>query len=381
MRTTLTIILLCFVTVLSAQNGWIQRTSLPASGRHRGTGCAIGNKGYIGLGHVNGLTGTINYADWWEYDPASDSWTQKANYPTQNYGAVCFTAAGKAFVGGGSYLNGEFYSYNPATNAWTAVALCPISPGDQQAMSVNNKGYVVSGNLLYEYDPATNLWTQKANAPIMFSTWCVAFSIGASGYVKNGTGLYEYKPLNNTWTARAVFPGMNTNGGGAMVHGNRAYIVSGYVGSLSYVTDEVWEYNPGNNVWTQMPDFPGSSRRFSVAFTINGRGYFGTGTHGINLNDFWEMEDPVGMNESAVNVKVNVYPQPAVEYVTFDFSEDFPGDDVKVILCNLQGAVVREITTDNGFCVIQREDLSSGIYLYSVLRGGTLISNGKILFN
>ena len=381
MRTTVTTLLLCIVSALAAQNGWIQRTSLPANGRHRATGCSIGNKGYMGLGHVNGNSGTINYADWWEYDPASDSWTQKANYPSQNYGAVCFVAAGKAHVGGGAFYNTEFFAYSPLTNSWTAIANCPGSPGDQGAMSINNKGYVVISNQLFEYNPANNQWTQKANAPTVFSNWCIAFSIGASGYVKNAAGLYEYKPLNDQWVARAGFPGANTNGGGAMIHNNKAYVVSGYVGSLSFVTDEVWEYNPGNNVWTRMADFPGSARRFSVAFTINNRGFFGTGTHGINLNDFWEMVNPVGVEENTSSFGMNVYPNPAQDHVTFEIIRAGQFDQLTLRVTDLSGKIIHEESFANGRIVLNRNDLDAGIYLYSVYDGNGFVSNGKFIFN
>lgn len=381
MRTTLISLLLCSVIVLNAQSGWIQRTSLPANGRHRATGCSIGNKGYMGLGHVNGNSGTINYADWWEYDPASDSWTQKANYPSQNYGAVCFVAAGKAHVGGGAFFTGEFYAYSPLNNSWTAIPNCPVAPGDQGAMSINDKGYVVAANLLYEFDPLTNQWTQKANSPTTFSNWCIAFSIGASGYVKNAAGLYEYKPLNNQWVVRAAFPGSNTNGGAAMIHNNKAYVVSGYVGSLSFVTDEVWEYNPGSNVWTRMVDFPGSARRFSVAFTINNRGYFGTGTHGINLNDFWEMLTPVGMEEYAAELSMRVFPNPAQDYVTFELTESAEFEKHILRVTDLSGKLVHEESFVNGRIVMDRNNLQTGVYLYSVSDENGFVSNGKFIFN
>lgn len=373
-----TLIFFFFTIILFAQNGWIQRTNLPADGRHRATGCGIGNKGYLGLGHVNGFTATINYADWWEYDPASDSWTQKANYPTVNYGAVCFVADGKAFVGGGAFLNGEFYAYSPVTNVWTSINTCPISPGDQGAMSINNKGYVHAG-LMYEYDPATGQWTPKTSPPITFGTWCVAFSTATSGFVKSGSSLYEYKPLNDQWTPRAQFPGLNTNGAAAVMHNGNAYVVSGYVGSLNNVTPEVWEYNPGNNVWSRMADFPGNSRRFTVAFTINDKGFFGTGTHGINLNDFWELDEPVGLNEESSATVVKVFPSPADEFVQIDFSSKYQGDEYQIKVYDVNGVLVRELQTEYGVVVLNRNGLAAGMYMFVASANG-FNHSGKIMF-
>ena len=76
-------ILICCFALTSQLFGqfWIQKASLGAVGRHRGTGCATSHRGYMGLGHVNGTGQDISYKDWWEYDPAADTWTQKADFP------------------------------------------------------------------------------------------------------------------------------------------------------------------------------------------------------------------------------------------------------------------------------------------------------------
>ena len=57
--------------------------------RRHAVGFSIGNKGYVGTGYDN----NINYHnDFWEYDPATDTWTQKANFGGgARYGAVGFS--------------------------------------------------------------------------------------------------------------------------------------------------------------------------------------------------------------------------------------------------------------------------------------------------
>src|SRR5437870_3933251 len=92
------IFIICFVSSqVFAQNTWVQKASLQ-SGRNSGVGFSIGTKGYIGLGN--------NYIDFWEYDPNTNTWTQKANFAgNARSGAVGFSIGNKGYVGTGSNLN------------------------------------------------------------------------------------------------------------------------------------------------------------------------------------------------------------------------------------------------------------------------------------
>jgi hypothetical protein len=193
MRSLLTILVCLFSVGVHAQF-WIQKSSFGGVGRHRAVGCATENKGYLGLGHVNGSGVDISYKDWWEYDPSADTWSQKANYPVNNHGATSFVVNDQPCVGGGSALNGEFFKFDPIQNTWNPIASCPFfNPGDTQGFSVNNKGYVYVGTNMAEYDPSSNSWDLKATPPIAFGSWTCSFTIEGSGYVKAGNKLYEYK--------------------------------------------------------------------------------------------------------------------------------------------------------------------------------------------
>ncbi|MGL4597028.1 MAG: T9SS type A sorting domain-containing protein [Bacteroidia bacterium] len=366
---------------------WVQRTNFGGTGRHRGVGMSIGNKGYIGLGHVNGAQINVIYDDWWEYDPSSDSWTQKSNFPYSpgTYGAAAFSTATRGYVGGGATLSNQFYEYNPQTNTWVAIANCPGVPDDQACFSVNNKGYVIVGNLLWEYDPSGGTWSAKQTAPVTFGAWCSAFAIASSGFVKSGTLLYEYKPALDQWLQRASFPGIASNGSLAFIQNSKGYILTGFSGSLANVTDEVWEYNPGNNVWTQKFSTLGTSRRFSVGFTINNRAYYGTGTNGINFNDFWEMVDNVSTNDlTGLNIDVQAYPIPATDQVNFSISGSsnfIHTSDCQILVYDLSGQLVARQAMTTNACTIYRQDLAAGIYIYQLNIGGIAAKQGKLIFN
>src|SRR5574343_92758 len=336
-------ILLLFVlmNLASLAQPWFQKASFGGAGRHRSVGIAIGNKGYIGTGHVNGTGVDISYKDWWQYDPASDSWTQKADFPVNGHGVT----------------------------AW----------------GTETRGYVLSGTNIAEYDPATNAWTLKAPCPISINTWSSAFGTSSSGFVKSGVNLYEFKPYQNEWIQRANFPGLCSNGSSAFSIDGKGYITCGYVGGLSTVTDQVWEFNSGSNSWTLIGEFPGTSRRFPVAFAIEGKGYFGTGTNGINMNDFWQFNyNPLGTDELILDeTTVQAFPNPASDEVTFAFNNvDYSKlENCKVSIYNLQGELIEERTNLTPLVKIERNSKMNGMYIYTISTTEKSMYTGKLIYN
>lgn len=375
-------VIIC-LPLLSLAEQWQKKANFGGVGRHRAFGISIGNKGYIGLGHVNGTGLDISYNDWWQYDPASNSWTQKANYPIANHGAVGFGTSTKGYVGGGSYLNGEFYCYDPQLNTWTPIAPCPISPGDVQCFSIQNKGYVLSSNLLYEYNPFSNSWTAKANCPINVFTWSSSFATSSSGFVKSTSNLFEYKPLTDTWVQRAFFPGLMSGGGAAFECDDKGYFICGYSGALSTVTDEVWEFNPGNNTWTRIGEFPGTSRRFPVAFSINDIGYFGTGTNGINMNDFWSYNpDLLGLGEDLPDdASVIVYPNPCTENFNIALKSDAVTNQAETTyaIYSVSGQLLKEGNLNGTVTNIDMTYIPVGTYIYQIISEGVILKNGQLI--
>ena len=378
------LLLLIIDCSVSHANTWQQKASFGGVGRHRAAGISIGNKGYMGLGHVNGSGQDISYKDWWQYDPASDSWTQKANFPVNVHGAVTFSTETKGYVGGGSSLNGEFFEYNPQSNTWIAVASCPLNVGDVQGFSVQNKGYVYLGNQLAEFDPLSNTWTIKAQSPVSYGQWTCAFATESSGFVKSGSNFYEYKPAMNQWIQRATFPGLMSNGSSAFTMHQKGYFTCGYVGGLANVTDQVWEFNPGNNQWSMVAEFPGTKRRFPVAFAIHNKGYFGTGTNGINLNDFWQFyENPLSLSEQDIAaIEVNVFPNPAAESVQFSFEGINSSllSECSILLYSADGRLLKEEQIQSQNHVLSRGNERNGIYYYAIKHHSKQLKTGKLIY-
>ncbi|MGV6861183.1 MAG: T9SS type A sorting domain-containing protein [Putridiphycobacter sp.] len=364
MKNLLTILFpIVISTNLFGYAGWTQKANFPNAARHRAASFSIADKGYVGIGHTNGAGPNVVYSDWWEFDPATNSWTQKADFPVGNYGVSTFVIGNKGYMGGGVIGAGSFYEFKPLTNKWALIAQPPTSPNDETAFALNGKGYVLDDLNLYEYDPQTGTWTTKGNLPQ--DGWQISsFVIQDKAYLKVGGNFYEYKPATDSWTPRASFPGLASSGSGAFAVNNKGYIVCGYNGALSDVVSEVWEYDPAYDTWTQKPDFPGISRRFCTAFNIGNKGYFGLGTNGTNNNDFWEYNPALqylDLNEHE-GLNFSVYPNPSSDQITIETNTE---TNYELTIYNSLGQKLIETTIEQKITLFNT-DFGPGLFYFQI---------------
>ena len=280
---------------------WTKKADFIGEGGNNPVGFSIGNKGYIGMGFY--LTGNYAYTrkDFWEYNPISNTLTQKADFTGSQYGPIGLSIGNNGYAGFGNGEN-DFWEYNPTLNTWTQkAALATDDKRSCVSFSIGDKGYVGTGGHNYrkdfwEYDPVSNTWTQKADFAGGNRTGAVGFSIGDKGYVGMGSypdyytckqDFWEYNPVSNTWTQKANFAGGNRTKAVGFSIGNKGYVGTGYNGSSYY--KDFWEYNPTSNTWTQKANFAGGNRRGAVGFSIGNKGYVGVGDiDGNSKQDFWE---------------------------------------------------------------------------------------------
>lgn len=293
-----------FPFIIYSQGTWTAIANYPSSVENA-VGISIGSKGYVGLG--NNASNSVT--DWWEYDPATGLWSQKASFP----GGARIKATGmgignKGFVGlGMEGMNNfkDWWEYNPSSNSWLQKTNYP-GGGSYTTTSfvIQGKGYVGTGATItlfetvykdfWEYDPLADTWTQKADYGGVKRRHAMSFAIGCKGYLGCGwdqsafswyKDIWEYVPQTNTWTQKADFPFVSEGGAGFAI-GNKGYIGLGE--SSVGLSNQFNEYNPATNTWSAIPNFPGVARNRTAWFVIDSIGYVGTGGANSGTNDFYK---------------------------------------------------------------------------------------------
>ncbi len=190
-------------------NAWTGKQDFPGVNRSHSVGFGINGKGYIGSGFKQYPTGTDNTLnDFWEYNPATNQWVQKANTPgLKRGGAIGFGTSTKGYLGtgrsyfffNGSYIGffqNDWWEYNPIANAWTQKT---NYPGQSR---INIEGFVIndlvymgigsdaSGNPpndFYRYTPSTDQWIIRASpTDVLSGEYTTGFAVGSSGYYVSG---------------------------------------------------------------------------------------------------------------------------------------------------------------------------------------------------
>ena len=293
---------------------WKQLGDFPSAGRVRAFGLTIGNKGYMLGGNAGSGFNLLHLYDFWEYDPSTDKWTQKADYPGQAAEYVRgFAINGKGYFGTGfgqkdyrpddPAQNKDFWEYDPATDKWTRKADFGGTVRENVvAFEINGIGYMGLGTNnsydanykdFWKYDAAADQWTRIADYPGNGSFGASSFAINGKGYVGLGGAspdlvkpdFWEYDPIADKWTAKASFTGTARVFAGQFVIGSDGYIGLGTTETQS--ASDWFKYDSIKDSWIKITPFGGSARYDVVNFVIDGIGYIGTGNPGLQ-KDFWK---------------------------------------------------------------------------------------------
>jgi len=383
---------------------WFEKANFGGEARHRTTTFAIGNAGYFGLGHINsGID--VEYEDFWKYDPATDSWSQIANYPEgQCFHAVSFVIGNKAYVGTGRLPSGsfskKFFCYDPQLNTWSNLPDLPgVARRGAVGFTLNGKGYVGTGQTMsgysadfYEYNPTTGLWTVKANFPGPVRTSAVGFAIDNLGYLGTGNtssgstnDFYQYNPTLNQWFLKSpVGPTSRQEAVGFSVNG-MGYIGTGDDYSSGNNYSDMWEYDPVNNLWVQIEDFAGTARRYLNAFVIGSRAYAGTGTNGTNFRDFWMFDQILSvLSRKLDKIQIKAYPIPVEETIKIEL-EGLPDyidlSEISLAIFSMSGNSISHHNVDGMSIEINVSNLPNGVYFYQLKYNEDAFKNGKLIIS
>ncbi|MCF8302228.1 MAG: IPT/TIG domain-containing protein [Bacteroidales bacterium] len=263
---------------------WKRISDLPRSfNRYNVVSFSINDKAYLGLDSEDMIL--------WEYDPDKGELEEKTQFPgdydIDEIVSICtFTLNRNAYL----IIEPDFdndtivqlWTYNPASNNWQRKADYPGGKTNSSAVfSLNKKGYYVDGKSktqihLWEYSPEMDMWEQKPDFPYSPNYPSSGFAIGNKGYIicKEDEGqysknyIYEYDPATSKWTSLIEFPGhFHTMEGFTL---NNKY----YTGNdLKY---DFWEFDPVKNSLRKIPENP-EFRKPYASFSIGGKGYIGIG--------------------------------------------------------------------------------------------------------
>jgi len=313
-----------------ANNKWIQKANFGGSGRDWPFAFTINGKGYVGGGDPTGQFTTL-LNDFWEYNPATDIWTKKGDFP----GAArdvpfTFVINGIAYVGGGFGANmtdlSDCWQYDSSTDSWTQIVNYPFACADPTAFVINNVAYISGGGYknCYKFDPATKVFSAIADFPGDLRGPGLTLSVNGKGYV----GLGENASFTTTYT-------------------------------------DIWEYDPMKDQWKQRTDmiYPNTFSAFTTAFALDSDIYVGTGVNFASnqmTNQFYKftLGSTLSSVEDVFPNEFNIYPNPAEDYLYVNTSEG-----QEIFIFNSEGNIVIE-TKYSG--KIDIKGLENGIYFIRI---------------
>ena len=109
-----------------ATDVWTRKADFPRPGRYGAAAFVIGDRGYIGTGNTS--VDVVN--DFWEYDQSSDEWTRKADFAgVPRVSAIGFSAGNKGYLGPSQYSNLDgvsqgLWEWDPVMDKWSLFRKC-----------------------------------------------------------------------------------------------------------------------------------------------------------------------------------------------------------------------------------------------------------------
>jgi tyrosinase-like protein/Kelch motif protein/kelch motif-containing protein len=297
------IVSLVFATSAMAQmpiNPWKKAAPFPEPDEEL-YGAALNGKMYVMGGWDDGKAAGINY----EYDSATDKWTQKKGMPRAAHHAAIATANGKLYViggfvppkdtqiptGGAWEPIADVWEYDPAADSWKSLGPMPTKRGAAVAVEVGGKIYVIGGATTVAgskdpyftffgpslvlttnevFDPATNKWESRRPMSVA-RNHAYAAAVNGKIYVIGGrTGhafilsatntdvVEEYSPVSDMWSAPKERMPTARSGGAWGTDGRRIYVAGGEVTTKELVGAfrAVEAYEPAINSWISLPPMP-----------------------------------------------------------------------------------------------------------------------------
>ncbi len=286
--------------------------SFPGPKRANASSFVLIDKAYILFGRPE-IYETTALNDFWVYTPQTDSWTQKAAFPgVGRVGAVAEVVKGKAYVGFGyksgsgvyasdSTILADFWAYNPESDSWERKADFPKSaytnkpPLNSCSSFTYQKWLYIIGlyngkaysNEVWRYDTEADNWERLNNfkgSPRSAAVACTdgTFYYFGLGYNRNfRSDWWQYFPATDTWKEMKSMPGKGRVNATAFVFNNRFFVAGGHYisGTLTgnEYFDDILEYDRAADKWYIIGKIPTGGRENALAFVLNHKAYLAFG--------------------------------------------------------------------------------------------------------
>lgn len=165
----------------------------------------------------------------YEWEPASNKWTERAPMPTKRSGGAAAVLDGKIYVAGGRTreTGADFAVYNPKTDRWEKLPNVPTQRNHLGVVATAGKIWVVGGRFgpsfiskqsdaLEAYDPKTHTWSKMKSMPkprgginVVAAAGCIHV-FGGEGNSDSASGVWPdhdvYNPKTDSWTSLDPMP-------------------------------------------------------------------------------------------------------------------------------------------------------------------------------
>ncbi len=131
-----------------AGDSWSQKPDFPGVPRHHPYYFDLDGYAYVGFGHGAGI-----FNDFYKYDPATEEWEQMDDFPGEaRVAGTQFSHDGFGYVLSGDgddhdyFETGEFWQYDPANDSWSELPSHPgLSRWAPGSFVIDGKVYLVQG--------------------------------------------------------------------------------------------------------------------------------------------------------------------------------------------------------------------------------------------
>jgi len=394
-KTCFSVILLIFISSLSAQS-WLKVTDFPAAGRDDGSCFIINNIAYCG----GGVKPFITLGDFYAFHLISENWSAIASLPQGNErqyaSGFSFNGLGYLFGGYRSAFLKDFWQYNPQTNKWSQKTNFPSSArGGTSIFVIDSIAYIIGGKTtnaraireIWAYDLINESWHAKKDLPFGPRWRSGACALGGKGYLAFGLDdslnysdeIWEYNPLTDSWSFLTQFPEGGRNY--TKLHGIGTQLITiGGNDSAGNFLNECWSYDMLRKKWNKLANIPGEGRRGGMSFQSQSAIYYTTGLADSSerLVETLKLVSPTTLEEVKNEQDFTIFPNPIKNY----FFIDIQNSKLKNMLVKISGA--------NGNLIWEKEinqplqlkvdckQWKKGVYFLHILQPGQRISKKLI---